>query len=136
MATGQLTMCWMRSQPCRKKNIREPTLGIASNTVKLRVKIDRIASEKLGITPSFFVGHVFYWGDRHRDIFLEQRTSRISPLASALRRDIRFTIHNDTPVTPVDPLLLVWCSVNHRTKDGQTLGDEQRISTLRRHPLP
>jgi predicted amidohydrolase YtcJ len=92
-------------------------------------QLDRI--KDLGITPSFFVGHVYYWGDRHRDIFLgPERASRISPLASALRRGIRFTIHNDTPVTPVDPLLLVWCSVNRRTKDGQTLGDEQRISTF------
>lgn len=90
-------------------------------------QLDRI--KELGITPSFFVGHVYYWGDRHRDIFLgKERAERISPLSSALRRGIRFTIHNDTPVTPVDPLLLVWCSVNRRTKDGQTLGEDQRIS--------
>lgn len=90
-------------------------------------QLDRI--KELGITPSFFVGHVFYWGDRHRDNFLgPERAKRISPLASALNRGIRFTIHNDTPVTPVDPLLLVWCSVNRLTKDGQTLGVDQRIS--------
>jgi predicted amidohydrolase YtcJ len=87
------------------------------------------AVRELGITPSFFVGHVYYWGDRHRDIFLgPERAARISPLASALKRGIRFTIHNDTPVTPVDPLLLVWCAVNRRTKDGQPLGAEQAIS--------
>lgn len=90
-------------------------------------QLDRI--KELGITPSFFVGHVFYWGDRHRDIFLgPERAARISPLSSARNRDIRFTIHNDTPVTPVDPLLLVWCSVNRLTKDGSILGPEQRIS--------
>jgi predicted amidohydrolase YtcJ len=91
-------------------------------------QLDRI--KELGITPSFFVGHVYYWGDRHRDIFLgPDRARRISPLASALRRGIRFTIHNDTPVTPVDPLLLVWCSVNRMTRDGKLLGEDQRIST-------
>jgi predicted amidohydrolase YtcJ len=85
--------------------------------------------KELGITPSFFVGHVYYWGDRHRDIFLgQQRAARISPLASAASRGIRFTIHNDTPVTPVDPLLLVWCAVNRTTKDGRPLGPEQCIS--------
>src|SRR6185295_17206657 len=85
----------------------------------------------LGITPSFFVGHVYYWGDRHRDIFLGlDRAARISPLASALERGMRFTIHNDTPVTPVDPLLLIWCSVNRLTKDGQILGPEQRINAF------
>lgn len=66
--------------------------------------------------------------DRHRDIFLgAQRAARISPLASALSRGIRFTIHNDTPVTPVDPLLLVWASVNRLTKERKVLGPEQRI---------
>jgi len=92
-------------------------------------QLDRIA--ELGITPSFFVGHVYYWGDRHRDIFLgPERAARISPLASAIRRGIRFTIHNDTPVTPVDPLHLVWCAVNRLTRSNQVLGAEQRISAL------
>ncbi|HZN35774.1 MAG TPA: amidohydrolase, partial [Pirellulaceae bacterium] len=85
--------------------------------------------KELGITPSFFVGHVYYWGDRHQRLFLgQQRAERISPLASAAKRGIRFTIHNDTPVTPVDPLLLVWCAVTRTTKAGQTLGPEQRIT--------
>lgn len=89
-------------------------------------QLDQI--KELGITPSFFVGHVYYWGDRHERIFLgAERAARISPLASAAQRGIRFTIHNDTPVTPVDPLLLVWCSVNRLMKDGQVLGPEQRI---------
>jgi hypothetical protein len=90
---------------------------------------DQLATMKeLGVSPSFFVGHVYYWGDRHRDIFLgPERASRISPLKSALDHGLRFTIHNDTPVTPVDPLLLVWCAVNRVTRDGKVLGSEQRI---------
>lgn len=90
------------------------------------------AMKRLGITPSFFIGHVYYWGDRHRDIFLgPRRAARISPLKSALDRGIRFTIHNDTPVTPVDPLLLVWNAVNRTTRNGQVLGPDQRIDLMR-----
>ena len=90
-------------------------------------QLDEIA--ELGITPSFFVGHVFYWGDRHRDVFLgPERAARISPLRSAERRGIRFTIHDDTPVTPVNPLRLVWTAVNRTTRSGQVLGAEQRVS--------
>ena len=87
--------------------------------------------KRLGVTPSFFVGHVYYWGDRHRDIFLgPERAARISPLASALQRGIRFTIHDDSPTTPVNPLMLVWDAVNRLTLDGKVLGPEQRIPVM------
>ena len=93
-------------------------------------QLDKI--KELDVTPSFYVGHVYYWGDRHRDIFIgPERASRISPLRSALERGIRFTVHDDTPVTPVDPLQLVWVSVNRLTKSGQVLGDEERIDVER-----
>ena len=81
--------------------------------------------KQLGVTPSFFNAHVYYWGDRHRDIFLgPERAARISPLATALAEGLRFTLHNDTPV---DPLLLVWAAVNRLTLGGQVLGSGERI---------
>ena len=90
-------------------------------------QLDAIA--ELGLSPSFFVGHVYYWGDRHRDIFMgPERAAGISALRSSIDRGIRFTVHDDTPVTPVDPLQLVWVSVNRLTKTDQVLGSEERIS--------
>ena len=89
-------------------------------------QLDRMA--ELGVTPSFFVGHVFYWGDRHRDIFMgPERAAGISPLRSARDRGLRFTIHDDTPVTPVDPLQLIWVSANRLTRTDQVLGPEERV---------
>ena len=89
-------------------------------------QLDRMA--ELGVTPSFFVGHVFYWGDRHRDIFMgPERAAGISPLKSARDRGLRFTIHDDTPVTPVDPLQLIWVSTNRLTRTDQVLGPEERV---------
>ena len=42
--------------------------------------------QTLGVTPSFFVQHTYYWGDRHEAIFLgPERAHRISPLKSASR---------------------------------------------------
>lgn len=94
------------------------------------VREDQLDKMKtLGITPSFFAGHVYYWGDRHRDIFMgPERAARISPLKSSVARRMRFTIHNDTPVTPVNPLHLVWVAVNRLTKSNKVLGPQQRIS--------
>ena len=92
-------------------------------------QLDRI--KRLGVVPSFFVVHTYFWGDRHRDIFLgPDRAKRISPLRSALKRGILFSNHNDTFVTPIDPLLSVWSAVNRLTSSGQVLGEEYTISVM------
>lgn len=51
-------------------------------------------------------------------------------MASSLQRSIPFTIHDDTPVTPVNPLKLVWGAVNRKTRSGKVLGPEERVSIL------
>ncbi|UKD57138.1 amidohydrolase [Amycolatopsis sp. FU40] len=89
-------------------------------------QLDRMAEN--GIAASFFIKHVYYWGDRHRDVFLgPERARRISPLASARSRGIHFGLHSDTPVTPVPPLEGIWCAVARQTSSGQLLGPEQAI---------
>ena len=92
-------------------------------------QLDAIA--ELNLSPSFFVGHVYYWGDRHRNIFMgPERAAGISALRSSIDRGIRFTVHDDTPVTPVNPLQLVWVGVNRLTKTDQVLGPDERITPL------
>lgn len=92
-------------------------------------QLDRAA--RLGVTISFFTPHVFYWGDRHRDIFLgPERAARLNPMRSALQRGIVVSSHCDAPIVPVDPLLSIWACVNRQTSSGKTLGAEQSISVL------
>ena len=87
--------------------------------------------KRLGVLASFFVVHTYYWGDRHEQIFLgPERASRIDPLRSALKRGMTFTNHNDTFVTPIDPLLSVWSAVNRRTSSGKVLGPDQTIPVM------
>jgi len=89
------------------------------------------AAKELGMTPSFFPSHIYYWGDRHREIFLgPERAARIDPLKSALDRGIVFTTHHDAPVTPADMLLPIWAAVNRVTSSGKELGPEQRIPVI------
>ena len=84
---------------------------------------------RLGLLLSFFPGHVYYWGDRHRDIFLGgQRAARINPMRSALDRGIGITLHHDSPVTPPDMLFIIWAAVNRVTSGGEQLGPDQRLS--------
>ena len=78
---------------------------------------------ELGVVPSFFVLHTYYWGDRHRDIFLgPERARRISPTRSARDRGVPFSIHTDAPIVPMDTLLLMWSAVNRTTTGGAVLG--------------
>jgi predicted amidohydrolase YtcJ len=85
--------------------------------------------KKLGVTPSFFSAHVYYWGDRHRDIFLgPERAAQISPAASAVALEIPFTTHLDTPIVPIDSMLQLWTPVARETSSGQSLGPDERVT--------
>lgn len=86
--------------------------------------------KELSMIPSFFVAHVYYWGDIHIKNFGYERASRISPAASCLKKGIRFTFHQDTPVIEPDMLETIWCATNRVTKDGTVIGPEERISPL------
>ncbi len=83
----------------------------------------------LGLTPSFFPAHIYYWGDRHFNIFMgAERAENISPMKSAEKAGVRFTMHTDTPVVPIDPMLLVANAVERKTSSGKELGKKQKIS--------
>jgi hypothetical protein len=87
--------------------------------------------KQLGITPSFFSAHTYYWGDRHRDIFMgPERAARMSPTKSAVELDLPFTIHLDAPIVPMDPLLGVWATVNRLSTSGEIIGADQRVSVM------
>ena len=82
----------------------------------------------LGMIPSFFVAHVYYWGDVHLTNLGRQRADRISPVQSAEQLDMVYTFHQDSPVLPPDMLDTVSCAVNRRTRAGVLLGEAQRLS--------
>lgn len=90
-------------------------------------QLDRM--QALGIIPSFFNMHTYYWGDRHWDIFMgPERAARMSPAASAVARNMPYTLHADTPVVPMEPLRIVWSAVNRLSSGGRLIGGAQRIS--------
>ena len=103
------------------------TVMIHAQTVR-EDQLDQM--KELGIIPSYFSTHTFYWGDWHRDsVFGEERAMRISPTKSSLDRKMPFTVHNDAPVVPPDMIRLLWSTTNRKTRSGKVLGDEQKIST-------
>ncbi|MEQ8858992.1 MAG: amidohydrolase family protein [Pseudomonadales bacterium] len=104
------------------------TVMIHAQTVR-EDQLDRM--QTLGILPSYFSAHTFYWGDWHRDSVLgPERAARISPTATTLARGMHFTVHNDAPIVPPDMVRLLWATTNRETRSGATLGKDQRISTF------
>ncbi len=104
------------------------TVGIHSQTIR-EDQLD--AYQELGIIPSLFGMHTFYWGDYHRDSVLgPERAARISPARSALERGMIFTQHHDAPVALPSSIAILATQVNRITRSGQVLGPDQRVTPL------
>ena len=95
-------------------------------------RIDQVDSFKaLGIFPSFFPLHTFYWGDWHRDSVLgPERANNISPTGWALQRGMMFTSHHDAPVALPNAMRVLSATVNRTTRTDQVLGAQHRVSPL------
>ena len=113
----------------RSHPVADPRMILIHAQMAREDQVARMA--ELGVTPSFFAAHTWYWGDRHRDIFMgPQRAAVMSPAKWALQRGVRFSSHMDTPVTPMLPLQAAWSMVHRRTAGGDVLGPQQRISAM------
>jgi predicted amidohydrolase YtcJ len=60
---------------------------------------------KAGISPSFLMNHVFYWGAAFRDTLLgADRANHLDRVASAYKAGLRPSLHSDYNVSKVHPL--------------------------------
>ncbi len=91
-------------------------------------QVERAA--RLGVVPSFFAAHTFFWGDWHVRSFGEERGSNISPVRWAIDNGVHHTIHNDAMVVPPDIMRLVSIAVNRKTRSGRVLGAHQRATIM------
>lgn len=90
-------------------------------------QLDRMVPLKMGL--SFFLDHIYYWGDWHYESVLgPERANHISPAKSAKIRHLHFTLHQDSPVVPPNTMLAIHNAVNRQTQGGRTLGKDQCLS--------
>lgn len=83
----------------------------------------------LGAYVNLFANHIYYWGDQHYSILLgPDRANRINDAAEAKRQGVLFSLHTDSPVTPLGPLHSMWAAMNRVTASGRVLGPNERIS--------
>lgn len=84
----------------------------------------------LGMSPTFTIGHVYYWGKVFRDTILgPDRAARIDSTGDCVKIGMIFSLHSDSFTTPVAPLQYVQTAVTRAMRDGgEVLGPEQKIS--------
>ena len=88
-----------------------------------------IQAQKLGLTLSFFMDHVYYYGEQLPQIVGPARAARFMPLGSAFAVGHPASIHTDNPATPVDPFRVISTAVTRKTKDrGDILGPNERVT--------
>ncbi|MEY4533121.1 MAG: hypothetical protein RI926_890 [Actinomycetota bacterium] len=85
---------------------------------------DQLArTAKLGISATFLMNHVLYWGAAFRDTILgTERADRLDRVASAIKAGINVSVHSDYNVSKVHPLLSAQTAVLRRLQaDGSVL---------------
>jgi predicted amidohydrolase YtcJ len=91
---------------------------------------DQIARMKrLGVQPSHLMNNVYYYGAAYRDqIFGAPRANRFNPANDFLSAGIPFSIHSDSPCSPVAPLREIGTAVTRVcTIDGSVIGEDERV---------
>lgn len=84
----------------------------------------------IGMEPSFFVSHTWYWGDLYVELLGRDRADRLSPCGTALSKGMRITVHQDEPVLEPWPMDSVFCAVNRVTENGDVRGENERIGIM------
>lgn len=93
---------------------------------------DQVDSYKqLGVFPSVFPMHTFYWGDWHRDHTVGPvNAENVSPTGWLKSRGMMFGTHHDAPVAFPNSMRVLDATVTRRTRSGDILGPSQRVDVL------
>jgi predicted amidohydrolase YtcJ len=94
---------------------------------------DQIDSFKaLGVIPSLFPMHTFYWGDWHLDHTVGPDAGQnISPTGWVLKRGMIFSSHHDAPVAFPDSMRVLDATVTRRARgSGRIVGPEHRVDVI------
>jgi len=85
----------------------------------------------LGILPSLFPMHTYYWGDWHREHTVGPvLADNISPTGWCVKRGMKFTTHHDAPVAFPDSMRVLDATVTRRSRSGDIIGPDQRVDVM------
>jgi hypothetical protein len=82
----------------------------------------------LGISISFHMNHVKYYGQRLRDeIIGYERSQYLMPARTAQEAGIRISLHADSPMFPPNPLDLVQTAVTRMAVTGEVINEPEKL---------
>jgi predicted amidohydrolase YtcJ len=112
--------------------------GVDMSQVRARIEHcsmlhdDQIARMKeLGVSASFLIGHVHFWGVWMRDrVFGPERVQHLVRCRSVEQEGVGFSLHSDFMVTDPDPLHMIEMAVTRRTwkEPDFVLNPDERVS--------
>jgi predicted amidohydrolase YtcJ len=82
---------------------------------------------RIGVGPSYFSNHTWYWGDIHRTNFPVEVVDFVSPLRSARAAGLIPSNHSDFIVTPLDTRFMLWTSMARVSPTGVVSGPDERL---------
>jgi len=89
---------------------------------------DQLAAYKrIGVGPAYFTNHAWYWADVHRTNFPKEVVDFISPMKSAKTAGLIVSNHSDFPVTPINPMFMLWTSMARVSPTGVVSGPDERV---------
>ena len=83
--------------------------------------------KRIGVAPSYFSNHAWYWADVHRTNFPKEVVDFISPLRSARAAGLIPSNHSDFSVTPLDTRFMLWTSMARVSPTGVVSGPDERL---------
>ena len=124
-ASDQMITCIKNAEEKYGKNDRRPVM-IHAHTVRMD-QLDEMKT--LGIIPSFFSMHTYYWGDWHvASVFGKQRAYFMEAANTSFKKGMIFTEHHDAPVGLPSSIMIIATAVNRTSRTKVVIGPEERIT--------
>lgn len=89
-------------------------------------QLNKFAEYKM--IPSFYTEHTYFFADTHIKNRGMAQASFISPMKTAISKGLRPSNHTDFNVVPIDQMFVVWSAVNRISRNGVTVGADERIT--------
>ena len=84
------------------------------------------AYARIGVGPSYFSNHTYYFADTHRRNFSNEVVDFISPFTASRAAGLIPSNHSDYPVTPLDTRAQLWSAMARTSRTGVVSGESQR----------